>query len=116
MAFDIISFLERSTQEQCRELGNLLLEYAEIPRGQKMQEQMILIRSVMPREDQDHDMAAAIERGRKRVRALSDGMRADGMDHRTLIEAELKRRGDGRSFEQYRDETGGVHSDACYRD
>ncbi|BBD01879.1 MULTISPECIES: hypothetical protein [Sphingobium] len=114
MAFDIISFLERSTQEQCRELGNLLLEYAEIPRGQKMQEQMILIRSMMPPEDQD--MAAAIERGRNRVRALSNGMRADGMDHQALIEAELKRRGDTRTFEQYRDDIGGVHSDAHYRD
>jgi hypothetical protein len=29
-------------------------------------------------------------------------MAADGMDHQTLAEAELRRRGDGRTFAEYR--------------
>jgi len=109
-AWDLIGMVEGTTQEQCRDLGTLLLELSEQPRDDKWKAFITMTRNQME-TPQQRTLAAAIEAGNKRVAALSDGLRADGMDHRTLIEAELARRGDGRTFEQYRDSVGGVRSD-----
>lgn len=108
MAFEIVSFLEVSTQQQCRDLGNLLLEYADVPRGEKMQEQIALIRSMLP-PSKDQDLASRLELARQRVYRQSHALRADGMDYRALVVAELSRRGDARSFEQYRQDVGGPY-------
>ncbi|WP_454888685.1 hypothetical protein [Sphingobium indicum] len=110
-ASDLIGMVAATTQDQCRDLGNLLLDLAEQPRDDKWKAFIVMTRNQME-TPQQRTLAAAIEAGNKRVTAISDGLHADGMDHRTLIEAELARRGDGRTFEQYRDSVGGVRSNA----
>jgi len=110
---DIITFVEGTTQEQCRDLGNLLLELAEKPRDAKWKAWIGLTRDMMQKPEAS-SLVARIEQGRKRVAALSDGLLADGMGHQQLIEAELERRGDHRTFEQYRADVGRIESDVSF--
>ncbi|MCB4861123.1 hypothetical protein K7W03_16145 [Sphingobium sp. PNB] len=110
MNTDIISLVEMMTQEDCREMGKLLIEMADQPRDARWKAEMAMARDLAATPKQ-RTLADAITAGRQRVTALSDGLRADGMDHRTLIEAELVRRGDPRTYEQYRDAVGAISSD-----
>lgn len=98
--FDIISFVEASTPEDCREAGQLLIQLADSPRDATWPAKMAIARNAVA-TPQQRSLADIITERRKRVHALSDALRADGMDHCTLAEAELVRRGDPRSFEEY---------------
>lgn len=108
--FDIIGFVEASTPADCREAGELLIQLADTPRDATWPVKIAMARNAIA-TPKERSLADAITAGRQRVAALSDGLRADGMDHRTLIEAELVRRGDPRSYEQYRDAVGEISSD-----
>ncbi|KAA9019837.1 hypothetical protein [Sphingobium limneticum] len=111
-SWDLVGMVETTTQEQCRDLGNLLLELADQPRDAKWKAFISMTRSQMETPEQ-RTIASAIEAGNRRVEAASDALRADGMDHRTLIEAELARRGDGRTFEHFRNSIGAISSNVA---
>lgn len=101
----------RSTQDECREIGEILVALAESPRDGTWRGK--IESAFAPYEsDQDRSLIAAIEKGRKRVEALGAGLVADGTDHETLLLAELHRRGDGRSVKDYCDDVAGgrLHS------
>ncbi|QOV92942.1 hypothetical protein [Novosphingobium sp. ES2-1] len=96
----ILEALKRTTSEERREIGEIFLAFADGKERPNLTAEIDLVLSKF-RDPKEADRAALLEAGRKRVHALSDGLRADGMGHEQLIEAELKRRGDGRTVNEY---------------
>jgi hypothetical protein len=98
---EFMRLVAASNPEQCREMGELLLGMADIPRDATWHANIetAIAKFETP---EDRSLMATIGRSRRRVAQVSDAMAADGMDHQTLAEAELRRRGDGRTFAEYR--------------
>lgn len=97
---DILNLIRRSTPEQCREMGELILEMGTKPRTREWYGQIDTAIALQP-VPKEQNIAEAIEKGRARVMELNDGLLADGMNHEKLMIDELKRRGDGRTLPEY---------------
>ncbi len=111
----ILEILKHGTAAEIREIGEFLLVMADGPRDAAS---IAILEAVGEkfRDPKQSDLAARIDVGGKRIGALSDGLRADGMGHAQLIEAELKRRGDTRSLSDYCNDVCGSylpHSDVA---
>lgn len=96
----VLEMLKRTTPEQRREIGEIFLYFADGRERPNMAAEIDLVLSRF-QDPKEANLAARIEDGRRRVHALGDGLRADGMGHLQLIQAELERRGDPRSVADY---------------
>lgn len=68
---DIITILERSTQAECREIGELFLSLADTPRGPGWEASMVAVRERFT-SPADRDLVEAIRAGNERVRVSID--------------------------------------------
>ncbi|CAN5349712.1 hypothetical protein BH10PSE12_BH10PSE12_18880 [soil metagenome] len=89
---DFIALLGRTSQEDCRELGQILMDLAEAPRDTRWK---ATVREVASRfqTPQQQGLADRLGSSRHRFIEAHDKLRALGLDHRALITAELVRRG-----------------------
>lgn len=97
---NILEALRRASPAERREIGEIFLSFADGKERPNLDAEIDLVMSKF-RDPKEADLSARLEAGRKRVHALGDGLRADGMGHEQLIEAELKRRGDARTVKEY---------------
>lgn len=96
----IVEFIARSTQEECREIGQLILELAATPRDASWRLNMDIVRNKVRDPDQD-DLVVHFERVKRTSLAFRDALHRDGMAHSQLIAGELARRGVSQSPDEY---------------
>ena len=92
----LLSLVGRTTQEECREMGLLLLELADRPRDANWSAMVRQAEGVIGLPGSENPANVIAER-RKRFAKWHDMLVASGLDHRTLIANELQVRGDERS-------------------
>lgn len=109
---EILHVIKNSSPEECREIGELILEMGTKPRTPQWHADIdtAIALHTGPKEK---TLAERLEKAGNRMRALNDGLLADGMNHERLIADELLRRGDSRSLSEYLMEVcdGVSHSD-----
>ncbi|CAH0496613.1 hypothetical protein [Novosphingobium sp. CECT 9465] len=103
----LLEILKRASPAERREIGEIFTHFSDAGDEAEVRAtlDMVMNRYADPRDQSLKaiwaDMQERVQSSRKRVHALSDGLRADGMGHEQLIEAELKRRSDGRTVKEY---------------
>ena len=104
---EFLRALKNMTSEECREFGTMVVGLADSPRDAAWHAN--IARAIAKFETPGgRGMAEQLKSARISATALDNALRAAGMDHRKLIEEELTRRGDERTFEQYCDAVGGL--------
>lgn len=73
----LVEIIARSTQDECRQMGELFLSFATAPRDVHWDSQMRRTLSAFPHPPKS-DMTLAIEAGRRRVQANEDALWAEG--------------------------------------
>lgn len=96
----ILELLKRASPDERREIGEIFLSFSD---GKDRPEMALQLDTVIEkfRGPAERSLGERLREANNRVRALSDGLRAEGMGHEQLIAAELGRRGDRRSVSEY---------------
>ncbi len=92
----LMAIVAQTSQAECREMAKLLTDLAEMPRDANWTARFRDIGRQFS-SPQQLTVADRIRVARRATTEWEAGLHAEGFDHRTLIEAELQRRGDGRS-------------------
>lgn len=98
--FGFVEFLSRSTQAECRELGQLILALADSPRDAAWRVNMDIVRAKVREPEQD-DLVAHFNKVKNTTLAFRDALHRDGLAHSQLIAGELSRRGVSQSPSDY---------------
>ena len=113
----ILEFIKETSQDECREIGELILSFADSPRDANWRANMEAALSAVA-SPADQTRVQVIAAANRRVVALNDGLLADGTNHAKLLEEELARRGDKRNVREYAEavSSGHLHSDVIHGD
>lgn len=97
---DLVTLLRKGKPAELREIGEMLVGLAAMPRdaGTAAIIEATVAKFADPRE---FDLAAVLNAARRRSMTLHDALIEDGMTHSALLAAELERRGDARTVEEY---------------
>lgn len=97
---DLMRTVERTSQAECREMGEILIAMSEMPRDATWHAN---IEAAMApyRDPGEQSIKEVLNKARDRLYAMNDGFLRDGTNHAKLLEEELKRRGGKRSVEEY---------------
>jgi len=98
----LLSLVGRTTQEECREMGLLLLDLADRPRDANW---TAMVRqadaTIAANSPGDTNLANVIAERRRRFGKWHNMLLETGLDHRALIAKELQARGDYRSVAEF---------------
>lgn len=92
----LMAIVAQTSQAECRELAKLLTDLAEMPRDENWTARFRDIGRQFA-SPQDLTIADRIRKSRQVTAEWNDRLYAEGLDHQSLLDAELQRRGDNRS-------------------
>jgi hypothetical protein len=99
----ILEILKRTSPEERREIGEIFLSFADGPLSPSQSAEIDLVLAKF-RDPNEIDLVEQFNRSQKRMRRYHEGLARTGTDHRTLLAAELQRRGDPRTVRQFFDD------------
>ncbi|MFM7403308.1 MAG: hypothetical protein ACKO1N_04270 [Erythrobacter sp.] len=98
----ILEILKRTSPEERREIGEIFLSFADGPLSPRQTAEIDLVLAKF-RDPKENDIVEQFKQSQERMHRYHEGFARTGTDHRTLLAAELERRGDGRTVQQFLD-------------